>query len=137
MSELRTESDTKVVLQRIELGAREVLSREELHGAAGTLRARIIDDCGRRLAIQLKTHILGIEGEQITVSKQWPRDWWQAVRERFMPQWWLLRHPVVYDEINIDERQFLAVCPHVHIESPDRHIEWMVLATPAGKEASQ
>ena len=25
----------------------------------------------------------------------WPRDWWQAVRQRWCPRWWLARHPVL------------------------------------------
>ena len=27
---------------------------------------------------------------------KWPRDWWQAFRERWCPRWWLARHPVLY-----------------------------------------
>jgi len=29
-------------------------------------------------------------------SFKWPKDWWQAIRERFLPAWWLERHPVLY-----------------------------------------
>src|SRR6266404_2988643 len=29
---------------------------------------------------------------------RYPADWWEAVRERFAPRWWLKRWPVVYIE---------------------------------------
>lgn len=131
MADIPMPETAKVVLTRIELSARAMLSREMLYGAAGNLQARLIDDCGQRLAVQLKTYILGIESDRIVVSKRWPCNWWQAVRARWMPAWWLAGHPVQYEEIDISERRYAAVCPHIHIETNmDTHINWMARVEP-------
>jgi len=36
-----------------------------------------------------------VAGERVS-EVRYPRDWWQAVRERFLPKWWLQRFPVQY-----------------------------------------
>ena len=36
-----------------------------------------------------------IAGERVS-EVRYPRDWWQAIRERFLPQQWLKRFPVQY-----------------------------------------
>lgn len=44
-----------------------------------------------------------------------PADWWQAVRERWCPAWWLARHPVRYRVETIDVRD---VFPDLKIAAP-------------------
>lgn len=77
------------------------------------------------LAVRLSARIFGAATERLCVDEKRPRDWWQAVRERWFPSWWLRRHPVNYDEIHIDRQLYGGVCPHVAIEGTDRHIQWL------------
>jgi len=37
-------------------------------------------------------------GSDTIRTVRWPRDWWQAVKERFFPKWLLRRFPVMYKE---------------------------------------
>lgn len=67
----------------------------------------------RELIYQLDTYMLGLPDERIVVNERWPADWWQAVKERWLP-WWLLQFwPVKYRELKIDEQKYKAVCPHL------------------------
>ena len=50
-----------------------------------------------------------------------------------MPKWWLHRHPVQYDEVDIEEQRYTAVCPHLDTGDAEhsKHIIWM------GKQQSE
>lgn len=54
-----------------------------------------------------------------------PYDWWEAVRERWAPKWWLRRHPVITRRI---VTEWFRVCPHADVRwhDPHRtHINWL------------
>ena len=34
----------------------------------------------------------------------YPRDWWQAVRQRFLPGWWVKRHPILWHTEQVECR---------------------------------
>lgn len=69
-----------------------------------------IDDTANYMVARLEVTLLGREVERVTA--QWPADWWQAVRERWAPAWWLKRHPVKYQRI---DRPVYNVCPHMNV----------------------
>lgn len=77
-----------------------------------------------RLILTLDTYFHAIPEERVTVDEKYPRDWWQAFRERWFPQWWLNRHPVMYREIYINKVvKYGPVCPHLN--QPGGHLEWL------------
>jgi hypothetical protein len=41
------------------------------------------------------------------VEVKWPADWWQALRERWFPSWWLRRWPVRYERRRLEAGEFL------------------------------
>ena len=47
----------------------------------------------------LLIHVMGtLWAEEVgSETYRWPCGWLQAVRERWLPAWWLKRHPVVYE----------------------------------------
>ncbi|KKM76749.1 hypothetical protein LCGC14_1377010 [marine sediment metagenome] len=45
--------------------------------------------------LMVLTLTAGVAGERVS-EVRYPRDWWQAVREKFLPKWWLQRFPVQY-----------------------------------------
>ena len=53
---------------------------------------RLEDFLGQSFRFRLSYQMAGRQGEAL----KYPADWWQAVRERFAPRWWLKRHPVHY-----------------------------------------
>ena len=64
---------------------------------AATERASLeseVEHATRSLLLSLSTYIHGMPKERVVVDSKWPRDWWQAFRERWFPGWWLKRHPV-------------------------------------------
>ncbi len=46
----------------------------------------------RAQLIRLRRYVLEQEAEKLVCA--YPTDWWQAVRQRWAPAWWLKRHPV-------------------------------------------
>lgn len=46
---------------------------------------------------------------QQLLSLERPVDWWQHLRQRWFPKWWLRRYPVRMDTVNLD-RLFDVVC---------------------------
>jgi hypothetical protein len=40
-----------------------------------------------------------------------PRDWWQAVRQRWCPAWWLRRYPVLETTHVVESRMLLPEVP--------------------------
>jgi hypothetical protein len=43
--------------------------------------------------LRIRARLFGQKFDTLTV--RYPADWWQAVRQRFAPAWWLRRYPVV------------------------------------------
>lgn len=54
-----------------------------------------------------------------------PADWWQGVRERWCPGWWLRRWPVRTREIET-ARLLQRVCPHLDMSKPGAHLEFLM-----------
>lgn len=77
------------------------------------------------LVISLDSYVVGMPEERIVIREKWPKDWWQAFRERWFPAFWLRKRPVQYNEIDIDKTVFKRVCPHVRVRDQDTHLQWL------------
>ena len=77
------------------------------------------------MLIMLEHDIVGLPKEKISIHKHWPRDWWQAFKEKWFPGWAVNRWPVICDSVNVEQTIYCAVCPH--LDNPDRatHLSWM------------
>ncbi len=75
-------------------------------------RVRELGELQHSVVFEFETWITGIGKERIDVREKWPKDWWQAFRERWCPRWWLKRHPVQYTELIIQRDVYERVCPH-------------------------
>lgn len=71
-----------------------------------------VDGWLNNLAINISQSMLSQKLDEISVS--YPADWWQAVKERFAPKWFLSRRPVKYERTVIDVR---AVYPRMALPS--------------------
>ena len=78
------------------------------------------------LGLRLKTHFYGgllAKDVEVHIARV-PADWWQAVRERWAPPWWLRWYPVREKGVRVETNKFLAVCPHLHAPRA-QHMDWL------------
>lgn len=69
----------------------------------GTLKneidVEIVDQQISSMKLRLWGHVWG--ERVIERSAKYPKDWWQAFRERWFPKKWLYKHPVEYEEVHM------------------------------------
>ena len=107
---------TKVQLEKLLVGIEHHLSTEMLCDAHLEC---FLDEIAHDLIIRLRSHIWA-EKESVQHHEiEYPRDWWQAVKERFAPRWFLERWPVEYTAHVIDVH---AIYPSFRPAVPDQ--EW-------------
>ena len=112
---------TSFTAERIALHCRCVVTREALRRARVEVETEV---CGN-LQVSMESYIVGMPAETIKIYRKYPKDWWQAVRERWLPKFWLKRWPVVYKVIDINEQRYKAVCPHINVPDNRPHLTWM------------
>ena len=116
-----------VVAEKVYLYTKQYFSRRTFNTIVSSMKLHsFCTDGGERLCLLLDAYILGMPKERL--QRRWPADWWQALRERWFPKWWLRRYPVRYEEIDV--QLFERVCPHVNV--PDHGSHFLFLA---GKDA--
>jgi hypothetical protein len=109
---------------RIRINATEVLDRSEFDFSWQV--DACIDMLANRLVLTMVAEMPGVLQERIVVNCEWPRDWWQAFKDRWAPRWFLSRYPVQYEKFSIDRPVYAAVCPHVRTESKGTHLTWLL-----------
>ena len=117
----------RFVADKIRITASEHLSRQELSSLTcnGRLKISVAEDLAGSLVCHLETYIHGMEDQKIYIHRQWPKDWWQAFKERWFAAWMKRRWPVEYKQIDIEERIFKSVCPHLVTDHAQKHLEFL------------
>ena len=71
-----------------------------------------VDFVSNDVYLQVQQNVLGRVAESAEV--RYPADWWQAVRARWLPRWWLRRFPVREERRRIVARELYpkAAMPH-------------------------
>lgn len=88
--DLTTAMMKEVVLQRRQYMQQFTFGREFMEGLHFDVTVRTMDE-------QLIRFFYSVFGETLEeIEVQYPADWWQALRERWFPKWWLRRWPVQY-----------------------------------------
>ena len=82
----------KVELERIEWSLAHALARHRLRYRKVSAFRPVDQDA-------ILVYVMGtLWAEEVgSETYTWPRGWLQAVRERWLPAWWLRRHPVEYE----------------------------------------
>jgi len=119
------DSIVQVTAEQIRLFAVEDLSKRELQNMPAEAVVEVCRDKYGSLRLMMTAKVYGMPQERIVIHKRWPADWWQAVRERWFPRWWLRRHPVRYERVDVDQTIYAAVCPHLHAAPRRSHLDWM------------
>ena len=83
------------------------------------------DEVGRGLMIGMEMRIATLADQRIDVEASWPEDWWEAVRERWFPSWYLAKYPVKYKHVSVHAKTYKAVCPHLQTQEQEDHVRWM------------
>lgn len=78
----------RLTLEKIQIGTHLTLSPSFLLDAQVSVEQTI----GKMIEVQVRGFLWGRQARHYEFRT--PVDWWQAVRQRFAPAWWLRRHPV-------------------------------------------
>lgn len=69
----------------------------------------------RKLVYGIKSYIAASGEETVSCNIKWPANWWQAVKERWLPAWAKQRWPVLYERHRMERTFYRAMCPHIEI----------------------
>ena len=105
---------SSIFLKKIHLNLRQSFSKELLDRSKWRTSEDVM---AQEIAIELDTYVMGLGDETISIHERWPKTWWDAFKERWFPLWAVKRWPVDFNRIDIEEKTYKAVCPH--LESPD------------------
>ena len=83
-----------VTLEEYEFGNQAILSNRVIQSAKIDMRQTV----EKQMVYNMRASLYG----RMIVDKhvQWPATWWDAVKERWAPAFWLERHPVRYDRFD-------------------------------------
>lgn len=87
-----------VELQRRSYAASIEINEREAAAMGKAVFQDFKSECDRRLIRQVRLAVFGKSHPTKEVVK-FPADWWQSVKERFAPKWFLKRHPVRYTTV--------------------------------------
>lgn len=90
----------------------------------------VVDHAIRSTVLYLSSYVHGMHKETISVHRKWPKTWWDAFKARWFPTWATRRWPIEYERIDIEQKIFHAVCPHLQDRPQSTHLEWMASKTP-------
>ncbi len=109
---------TETVLRRVEFGIRRELDRSGMSQLDFNV---VVSDVARGMAVELRAYLWGETLGNISIHEEWPRDWWQAFKDRWFPLWALTRWPVRYQTIDVEEVRHGPLCPHLNAPN-DTHV---------------
>lgn len=79
----------------------------------GTFTPAVIEPMHMAAIYRLSGMVLSRCVESVKI--EYPKDWWQALRGRFAPTWWLKRHPVLMTTRTFEAKE---IFPHCDIGVP-------------------
>lgn len=86
----------EVVLARQDYMAQVALDQEQLAWCRRAAhREQILEEANHQLLLRLRATVYGLEHPKRHVV-EYPKTWWDAVKVRFAPAWFLRRWPVDY-----------------------------------------
>lgn len=90
---------SEVQLERIKLTFAQKMSNELL-GAMVEVKSIADDFLKNQLTFVIQGYLWGESGKPQTI--RYPATWWDAVKERWFPEWLVARYPVTYREYEIN-----------------------------------
>lgn len=88
------------------------------------ITAEMLNYHADRAAFALRSYVLGMKCSNKPGNiVRWPRNWWQAFKERWFPDWWIRRWPVQYSTAVVNGWN---VCPHLNVKAQGPHLMFML-----------
>lgn len=112
----------EVNLQIIDLAAGRRLSTHDALARRLTVR-QYTDDATGDMMMELRARLVGTT-TTVEAETQIPADWWEAVKERWAPQWALRRWPVRWHSIPT-RTTVTHCCPHIDVPDVATHVRWV------------
>lgn len=63
---------------------------------------KFTEQVSRELVLRIQAHVLGYDHAPINLAIA--ATWWDGIKERFFPKWWLKRWPVRYEKFSINTK---------------------------------
>ena len=124
----------RLILDRVQVSLSQYFPDTEYAAISDSAQILAAQDAFvRRMCYTLIAEMPALLSERIVVDERWPTNWWEAVKERWFPDWALERWPVKYRVLKIDRKVYAAVCPHgavdtTNIRERQIHLDWMASA---------
>jgi len=95
----------KILLEKFEIAIKKVFPNASDFISSHNLDlTKVIEPQLCQLALELRAYLTSERLSRIDVK--YPKDWWQAFKERCFPKWLLEKFPVEYHEKRYDVRAF-------------------------------
>lgn len=107
-----------VILEKLQIASQQHLSKHALMGA----RVDVVREAVDEMVVQLKAYVWSEQLDRQEIK--YPRDWRQAFKERWFPDWAKRRWPVVYTHHIFDLK---AIYPDIKVSVPEHHhqLRWV------------
>lgn len=66
----------------------------------------VINRVSEEIIMKFSSYVLAMPLEKIQIDVQYPETWWDAVKERWFPDWLKKWYPVEYLRVKIDETKY-------------------------------
>lgn len=112
-----------IELQRMDLTATHEIEERQL---AVLSKAELIEERDRTRNALIRHLRISIYGKKHPEKEiiRYPSDWWQAVKQRFAPAWFLKRYPVQFSTVTaILEELYPEVKPSLPSKNPVWHLQ--------------
>lgn len=105
-------TDNTVQLQKIRLGMLVDVASKDFYDADVTVYQQTMD----KVQIAITGYVWGENGKWPSEHIEYPRDWWQALKERWYPAWAKKRWPIRYIHYVYDVS---VIYPEFEVAMPD------------------
>lgn len=85
----------------------------------------IIEHIGRNLVFKLEAGVLAMPKQHLSLHYKWPKDWWQAFKERWFPARLQKWFPVEYDTVDVEQPIYGPICPHMAAKESRLHFQFL------------
>jgi hypothetical protein len=114
----------RYLIEKVEIGLNTVVPRHFLMNAE---ISKYMDYMTDGLIFRFRSYLAGAKHESTHVEQtiKVPLSWWDHVKERFAPKWFLKRWPTQYRTIEVKRVVTITnICPHIEVPHDDRrHFE--------------
>ena len=124
MAEAPTEEISQLILEKVQLSARVMMSAEMADSIG--IKA-FTDHCAEQVQYIFTAHLLGNVVHREVRHYSHPASWWQGFKAALFPDWLRRHYPVRMTEVDL-ETKFMHACPHLNIRTSQderQHLQWL------------